>query len=153
MNKIFLYGLAALMLAAPASAQYTTITPAAQINVKAADEFATRAFQDPWDMTQRTDVGWWIFSNDFPRANWINPSFANGVFSGTTGPEADGAANLFLLESGIVPTPGGTATPVGKTGQQYPIDATKYTHLLYKMSSSTGFQDTGKPNNVSQFIW
>ena len=155
MKKILLSGLAALMLAAPASAQFSNVTPttAGANVVNPADDFATRAFQDPWDMSQRTDVGWWLFSNDFPRSQWTAPTFANGRFSGTTITDANGAANLFLLESGIVPTPGGTATPIGKTGQQYPIDANKYTHILYRMSSSTGFFDTGQPSNISQFIW
>jgi hypothetical protein len=149
-KNLFYAVLASVLYAVPAAAQLTVTAPAGQINVKAADDFATRAFQDPWDMSQRTDVGWWLFGNDFPPSNWTNPTFANGLFSGTT---AGAGARLFMLESGLQPTPGGQASPIGKTGQQYPIDANKYTHLLYRMSSPTGFQDTGDPNNVSQFIW
>ena len=150
MKKNALYVFLAVLYAVPAAAQLTVTNPVGQINVKAADDFATRAFQDPWDMSQRTDVGWWLFGNDFPPSNWTNPTFANGIFSGTT---SGSGARLFMLDSGLQPTPGGQASPIGKTGQQFPIDANKYTHLLYRMSSPTGFQDTGDANNVSQFIW
>jgi hypothetical protein len=152
MKKNLLYAVVVSVLyAVPAAAQFTVTAPSGgQNNVKAADDFATRAFQDPWDMSQRTDVGWWLFGSDFPPSNWTNPTFSNGLFTGTT---AGAGARLFMLESGLAPTPGGQASPIGKTGQQFPIDANKYTHLLYRMSSPTGFQDTGDGNNVSQFIW
>ena len=68
MKKTLLFGLSAVMLSAPAFAQTFTITladTAGTIAVKAADDFATRAFQDPWDMSQRTDLGWWTFGNDY----------------------------------------------------------------------------------------
>src|SRR5262245_42282301 len=153
MKRIFLCGVAvSLLYVSSAAAQGITVTaPASQTNVKAADDFATTAFQDPWDMNQRTDVGWWLFGTDNPPSNLISPVFANGVLSATTGP--GGGARLFLLESGLAPSPGGGATPAGKTGQQFPINASKYTHLLYRMSAPLGFNDTGDPNMVSQFIW
>jgi len=144
MKKLVLYVAAAFVLyAAPAAAQFTVTAPSTTVNVKAADDFATKAFQDPWDMSQRTDVGWWTFGTDTAiGVNFLNPTVSNGVFSGTN-PGA--IASLFLLESGLAPTPGGSATPVGKTGQQYPIDANTYTHLVYRMSSS-------QPG-VSQYVW
>jgi hypothetical protein len=145
MKKILLYVLAASCHAAPAAAQFTITAPtsATPISVRAADDFATRAFQDPWDMSQRTDVGWWTFGTDTSIAvNFSNPAVAGGVFSGTN-PNA--AAGLYLLESPLAPTPGGSAAPVGKTGQQYPIDAGYFTHLVYRMSSTQG--------GVSQYVW
>jgi hypothetical protein len=147
MKKTLLYACTALVFSAvPASAQtFTGITPSnpTPINVKAADDFATRAFQDPWDMSQRTDVGWWTFGTDTAAAfNFQNPTVANGLFTGTN-PGA--TASLFLLESGLQPTPGGSATPIGKTGQQYPIDANNFTHLVYRMNSSAA--------GVSQYVW
>jgi hypothetical protein len=151
MKKSLLYVcLASMLHAVPAAAQFVVTQPSTQTNVKAADDFATTAFQDPWDMSQRTDVGWWLFGSDFPPSNWTSPTFSGGVFTGTT---AGAGARLFLLESGLAPTLGGSATPIGKTGQQFPINANKYTHLLYRMSSPTGFQDTANTSNLSQFIW
>src|SRR3954471_4177942 len=111
--------LASVLFVSPVAAQTFNVSqPAAgTTNVKSAEDFPTRAFQDPWDMSQRTDVGWWTFGTDTAIGfNFQNPTVANGVFSGTK--PTQGAAALFLLESGLAPTPGGSATPVGKTGQQ-----------------------------------
>ena len=145
MKKTLLYALGALLCSAiPASAQFTVSQPpAGTTNVKAADDFATRAFQDPWDMSQRTDLGWWTFGRDTAIAsNFLNPTVANGIFSGT---QPGATAALFLLESGLAPTPGGSATPIGKTGQQYPIATGTYTHLVYRMNSNVA--------GVSQYVW
>src|SRR5215203_1792518 len=98
MKKISLYILAALLAAAPGSAQtFTNISPTSgTLSVRAADDFATRAFQDPWDMSQRTDLGWWTFGTDTASgANFVNPTYANGLFSGTMNGSATAA--LFLL--------------------------------------------------------
>jgi hypothetical protein len=129
--------------ASPVAAQTITAPTGGANAVKAANDFATRAFQDPWDMSQRTDVGWWLFGTDNAAStvNWTNLSFANGLFSGTAG----ASAGLFLLESGLMEPPGDPAAPIGKTGKNYPINASQFTHLVYRMSSS----QTG----VSQYIW
>jgi hypothetical protein len=146
MKKILLYVVAASLYAAPAAAQFTITAPtgATPINVRAADDFATRAFQDPWDMSQRTDVGWWTFGTDTSIAlNFQNPAVTGGVFTGTK--PSGGPAGLYLLESPLAPSPGGSAAPIGKTGQQYPIDANFFTHLVYRMNSNVA--------GVSQYAW
>jgi hypothetical protein len=144
MKKLVLYVVSALVVCAVPAAAQVASAPTTTVNVKAADDFATKAFQDPWDMSQRTDVGWWTFGTDTAiGVNFQNPTVAGGVFSGI---KAAGApAALFLLESGLAPTPGGSATPVGKTGQQYPINTATYTHLVYRMNSSVA--------GVSQYVW
>jgi len=145
MKSRILHAVAALcLLARPAAAQFTVTQPSGTIQVKSAEDFPTRAFQDPWDMNQRTDVGWWTFGSDTAiAANFQNPTVANGVFTGTQG---TASAALFLLDTPLPPTlPGGMATPAGKTGQQYPLNAAKYTHLVYRMSSTAG--------GVSQYVW
>ena len=60
--------LAALILAGgiSASAQITVTAPAANETIRAADDYATQAFQDPWDMSQWTDLGWFTFGVDAP---------------------------------------------------------------------------------------
>jgi len=132
------------VLARPAVAQPFVVTaPTGSTNIKAAEDFATRAFQNPWDMNQRTDLGWWLFGSDSPPSNFANPTFSGGIFTATM---SGGTGRLFLLDSDLVPEAPATATvPTGKTGGLYPIDATKYTHLVYRMSSSVG--------GVSQYIW
>ena len=145
-TKVLLAVAALSASAAPAAAQYSNVSPTGStvIQVKAADDFATRAFQDPWDMSQRTDVGWWTWGVDTAAAgNFANPSVANGVFTGSLN---GGAATLFLLESQFSSVSGGlTAAPVGKNGEQYPINSATYTHLIYRMSSTVG--------GVSQYVW
>src|SRR4051812_39042823 len=134
--------LASVLFVSPAAAQTFNVSqPAAgTTNIKSAEDFPTRAFQDPWDMSQRTDVGWWTFGTDTAiGGNYQSPTVANGIFSGTM---SGSTATLFLLESGLL---GPNAAPVGKTGQQFPIDANKYTHLVYRMNSNQ--------SGVSQYVW
>src|SRR5437899_3311788 len=148
MNNRLVYSMwaALCLLASPAAAQFSVTQPAGAtpISIRAANDFATRAFQDPWDMNQRTDVGWWTFGGDTAAVvNFKNPTVANGVFTGSM---TGSAAGVYLLESPLPPTtPGGQATPAGKTGQQFPIDASTYTHLVYRMNSTIG--------GATQFIW
>lgn len=145
MKSRILYVFAGLcFVSSPAAAQYSNVSPTTTSNVKSAEDFPTRAFQDPWDMSQRTDVGWWTWGTDTAiAAQFVNPSVANGVFTGSM---TGAAAALFLLDTPLAPTlPGLTPTPIGKTGQQYPLDTTKYSHLVYRMSSTIG--------GVSQYVW
>ena len=41
-----------------------TVTLGGPPNVAAAEDFATRSFQDPWDMNERTDFGWFLHGAD-----------------------------------------------------------------------------------------
>jgi hypothetical protein len=150
MRKILILSGLVCGLASAAVAQTVTQPSGGANVVAAADDFATRAFQDPWDMNERTDLGWWIFGSDQPFQNWSSVGFGNGVFTGTT---SGAFAGLFLLETGIHETPTAPAVPIGKTGKNYPIDANTYTRLVYRMRSPSGFQDTGSPNWLSFFYW
>jgi hypothetical protein len=143
-SRIFWSVAVVCLLARPAAAQpFSVSQPTGSTNIKAADDFATRAFQDPWDMNQRTDLGWWLYGTDAPGSNFANPTFSGGIFSATM---SGGTGRLFLLDSDLVPEAPAIATvPTGKTGGLYPIDATKYTHLVYRMSSSVA--------GVSQYMW
>ncbi len=80
----------------PDFVQAQTITLGGQAAVASADDFATRSFQDPWDMNERTDFGWFLHGADLPAPELSNVSFSNGIFSATTGTNP----NLFLLETG-----------------------------------------------------
>jgi hypothetical protein len=146
MKSRVLYAVAAIcLLARPANAQYTSISLTTSTPVKSAEDFPTRVFQDPWDMSQRTDIGFWTFGTDTSiGVNFTNPSVANGVFTGTIVPGA--APALFLLDSPLPPgVPNGPVNPAGKTGQAYPIDTSKYSHLVYRMSSTVA--------GTSQYVW
>ena len=133
----------AVLCPVPAVAQIVVTAPAAgNTTLKAADDFATRAFQDPWDMNQKTDVGPLLGSADVG-SGWSSIAWANGLFSGTT---AASDAQLWLLDTAAP----GTAQ-IGKTGANYPIDIGTYKVLVVRMHHATpggqGFAFTW-PNNI-----
>ncbi len=131
---------AALLLVAAipaANAAITVTAPSAIESVPGAADFATQAFQDPWDMKQLTDFGWFLYGVDQPASNLSNISFNGGVFSATT---ATNDPILFLLDT---PIPG--TAPIGKTGANFPIDAGKYTILAFRMSVGT--------SSAAQIFW
>ncbi len=117
----------------PAAAQaQAPVSLGGSSSVRAADDFATRAFQDPWDMSQRTDLGPLLGSADQPASGFTNISFASGVFAGTT---TASDANLWLLDTGNP-----NAAPIGRIGTNYPIDAATYQILALRMSVQTPAQ-------------
>src|SRR5215204_382990 len=129
MRKQFLVLLVAVLCPASAMAQIIT-APVGNTTLKAADDFASRAFQDPWDMNQKTDVGPFLGSLDAGSSNWTNIVFGNGLFSGTT---TSPDAQLWLLD-----TASPTAAPLGKTGANFPIDMDTYKVLAVRMNRSSG---------------
>lgn len=108
------------------------------VHVVSADDWATRTFNDPIDMDQRTDVSWWLYSDDQP---WSFMNFHGLLPCTTTGSNvnpstkclkttttSDNNPNFFLLETG------GPAEPVlGRTGDTYPINTTLYRRLTMRM--------------------
>jgi hypothetical protein len=112
--------------AVPVGAQ-TVTQPSAQTNVAAAQDFATTAFQNPWDMSERTDFGWFLHGTDQPLPGLSNISFAGGIFSGTITSDP----NLFLLETGLA-----GAAQVGKIGTNYPIATSMYQRVAIRMNVS-----------------
>jgi hypothetical protein len=118
----------AAFLGTAASAQ-TITAPAGQVAVSPADDFAVRVLQDRWDLSQRTDLGWFLNSADQPAPSLTGISFAGGQLSATS---TGAGANVFLLETGF---PG--AAPIGKSGLALPIDANRYKRLTFKMCLGT----------------
>src|ERR1700730_4026453 len=66
------------------SPQITVTAPAANQTIVAADDFATKTFQDPWDMNQMTDLGWFTYAVDAPVSCLTNIAVSGGIFSATT---------------------------------------------------------------------
>ena len=114
----------------------TIISPSGATAVTAADEFATRELQDPWDMNERTDLGWWTFSNDQPLPNLSGMAFSGGEFSATP---TTNDPSFWLLDPPIT-----GRVQFGKDGQTYPIDASKYTRLMFRMSLATSASADGQ---------
>jgi hypothetical protein len=104
-----------------------TLTSVGTSSVVSANDFATTAFQDPWDMNERTDLGWFLNSVDQPGNAFTSVSFANGVFSGTNATNG----NVFLLESANP-----NAARVGKIGRNYPLDANTQRLMAFRVSTS-----------------
>src|ERR1700722_2084004 len=82
--RIVLFAGLTLAFACSAWAQITVTAPNTNLTFKAADDFATETFQDPWDMNQMTDLGWYTFGVDAPVSCLTNILFSGGIFSATT---------------------------------------------------------------------
>ena len=82
MKKILV--LSVCLVVCPTILAAQTVTSIDTSAVAAGGDFATKAFQDPWDLSQRTDLGWWIFGVDQPASGLTNVQFANGEFTATT---------------------------------------------------------------------
>ncbi len=129
---------AALLLSTFAAfSQITVSQPASTEAIRPAADFATRSFQDPWDMNQRTDLGWYTSGIDQPASNLSGLVFTNGVFSATA---TTSDPNFWLLDPGNP-----YAVSTGKIGTKYPIDTTKYKRLLLRMSVTGGAMSTANP--------
>jgi len=128
-----------ILLLTPALVVGQTVTaPGAGANaVAAAKDFATTAFQDPWDMNQRTDLGWFLNGTDQPEPSLSNVLFSNGVFSATS---TSNDPILFVVETGY----GGTA-PIGKIGTNFPVNADTYKLYAMRMRVNTP--------SAMQFFW
>ena len=76
--------LSALLFLIPASLSAQTVTaPSGAVTVQTSGDFFSSAFQDAADMKDRTDIGWFAYGIDPPRANLSGISITNGVFSAT----------------------------------------------------------------------
>jgi hypothetical protein len=125
MRVLWLAGLLTLIGPVPALAQLTVTAPSGGANpVASANDFATRTFQDPMDMNERTDLGWWLNSVDQPLSGWSATTFSGGVFHGTVSADP----NLWVLESNAPNLPA-----IGRNGSTYPIDANTYRIFAVRM--------------------
>jgi hypothetical protein len=127
---------------AVAQAQVTVTNPSGQVVVRPADEFATRVLQDRWDMNERTDLGAFINGVDQPLPNLNNIAFADGLFTATA---ATHDPSVFFLDTGI---PG--EAHVRRSGRRFPIDASVYRRLTYRMCLGGG---PGTRVGASQLFW
>jgi hypothetical protein len=111
-------------------AAITVTSPSSVETVKAADDFATAAFQDPWDMNQQTDLGWFIFDViSGSKSNLTSISFSNGIFSASA---INNDPQISVLETGVT----GTCL-LGKIGTNYKINADTYKMLAFRMKLNT----------------
>jgi len=106
--------------------------------IPASRDFATEVIGDPWDMNERTDI---FFEMTRDKGGFPNLSLSNGVLSGTNN-KTD--ANIWIMFPGHV-----SSQMLGHTGVQYPIDATRYRRLVFRMYLSENIQQT----DFLQIFW
>jgi hypothetical protein len=119
--------------------------PATTEAIRPADDFATQAFQDPWDMSQRTDIGWFTFGVDSPPSNLQSPTVASGIFSAVS---ANADPNFWALDTGHL-----DAAPTNKNGEKFPIDASKYKRLLIRMNLNGPGLSSATPASLQTLWW
>ena len=101
-------------------------SPSANEVIQSADDFASREFQDPMDMNEQTDLGWFIYDVlSGSKSNLGSVTFSNGIFSA---PSTLNEPYIQILETGVT----GTCF-LGKIGRNFKINADKYTVLAYRM--------------------
>ena len=120
---------AALLLLFPASLFAQTVTaPSGTVTVPTSGDFFASAFQNPIDMNDRTDIGWFAWGNDQPHANLSGLTISSGILTGTA---SSNDPNIYLLDTG---------NPVsvvrGRRGDVQPIDAARYRTLAIRMRLS-----------------
>jgi hypothetical protein len=128
-------------ISAPAAAQ-TVTQPASAVSVPTAGDFFSSAFQDPANMKELTDIGYFAYGVDPPLASLSNIAFTNGVFSATS---TSNSPNIYLLETGNT-----NAVKYGRRGDVQPIDAARYRTLAVRMRLP-GSQ--GVRTSDGQVIW
>jgi len=104
--------------------------------IPASRDFATEVIGDPWDMDQPTD----IFFEDTRKSGFRDLVVSNGFMSGIT-TTAD--PSIWIMEPGIP-----DSQMLGHTGAQYPIDATRYTRLVFRM-----YLSSARPDEFLQIFW
>ena len=122
---LVVFGASALLPSATARGEGTPalVLHAPEAVLGNGDDFATTVLGDPWDMDRRRDIGW--------EENFSDIEVKEGVWSGRvriTNPAAGDGAYVFPLFQGFK-----GAWPVGSIGANYPVDASVYTHLSYRM--------------------
>jgi hypothetical protein len=133
--------LLAVLVPTDASAQGVTgITLQGPTAVSSANDFATNTFQDPWDMNERTDFGWWLNSVDTPRHGFASSTFAGGLFTGVVDGDPNTDPNLWLLETNT-----NNLARTGKNGSAFPLNASVYRVFAMRMRVS-------QPGTMN-FLW
>jgi hypothetical protein len=126
------------LVSGSASAQIT-VTLGGPSAVASAKDFATTVLQDPWDMNERTDVGWWLHSVDMPfrafRARCSQAACSRARYR----PIEPLAARI-----GIAEPPGS-----GQERQTFSINADLYRVVALRMRIASGY----KANDYLLFNW
>lgn len=136
--------------AAPAAAQSLLVDGATSRTVPAAADYAAEVMGDPWDFDAKSDYSYsYSLGEDTPQdqgnefTSWQPwPTVSNGVFSGVTREARPAVQMLF----GGIP---GAMNTVQKTGARYPVDASRYQWLSFRVRRSWA----APPTETLKAIW
>lgn len=116
--------------------QYADITvhaPSSNETLASAADYASAAFQDPWDMNEQTDLGWFTFdTTSGSKSNLTNIVFANGRFSASA---VTADPYISVVDTALYQ---GDIANLGKVGSNYKIDASKHRVFAIRMKMSEG---------------
>jgi hypothetical protein len=103
-------------------------SPSSAEVVRSAEDYASSAFQNPWDMKEEDDLGWFVFdTTSGSRSNLTNISFANGIFSAAS---STNDPNISVLDSALGIS---AICNLGKVGSNYKINADKFKLFVIRM--------------------
>lgn len=119
-----------------ANPSVTVLSPSGSANdiVGEGDDYFTQVLGAPRDMNQPTDMLWQEFGV-------TNITVSDGIWTGTTS-NSGGQSRVWPLYPGYSSNPTGdandaSASEIGKTGGNYPIQTTKYKRLSFRINSPT----------------
>jgi hypothetical protein len=115
------------------------VTQAQSNTVKEGNDFATQVLRDPWDMNQYSDVSQYLNDAGQP-PSLQNIQVSNGVFSATSATKDPLIMPLFPGYYSMM--------EIGKVGNKYPIQASKY-HCLYLAMNISNTS----PINAYEVFW
>jgi hypothetical protein len=143
-RTILLLGLA-LALTSEAAAQSLTISGGSSATGRSGADFATTVIGDPWDFEQATDYVYMLSDDGTGSPAFTSiPTMANGMLSGVSRGQTPMVEMQF---SGV----DGAFNSIMKTGVRYPIDASRFRRLSFRMRRSNGLPDAG--DLVGAFYW
>lgn len=133
----------------------TTPSAEAPPTLPEGDDYAKTVLGDAWDMNEITDI------RQERSYNVTDVAVSNGILSFKSGTDSSPYnavktptnPQVVLLYPGYVGSDGSSATQnIGKLGQNYPIDATKYKQLSFRMYLSS-VVSSGANRSQARVIW
>ncbi|HEY4689896.1 MAG TPA: hypothetical protein VIK33_11320, partial [Anaerolineae bacterium] len=117
----------ASMSFAATTATITVLSPSGGAGdvVAEGEDYFTWVLGDPRDMNEHTDLMWQEFGIS-------GISFANGLWTGTTANSHGGQSRIWSLYPGFTQ---GSVSEIGKIGWNYPIQASKYKQLSFRLKA------------------
>lgn len=114
-------------LAGAAPSDAITVTSPNNTTIAESDDYATQVMARPWDMSTPDQFGY--------LESLTPPTVSNGVWSSTT--TRSGGAGIHLMDQGFSTV----NSYIGqRVGPNYPIDTHRFTHLRFRMYTSTANQ-------------